>query len=331
MKIPNKYRKLSLSVIGILTLIEIFLRLIFGLGNPVLSQADPETGYRFQPNQKIFRFGKHIEYNQYSQRSEPINPEKSPQKLRILMTGDSVLNGGNPTNQNQTITELLETKLTQNGHPTEILNASAGSWGIGNELAYIRKFGTFQSDALILQIGTHDLTQPQSTSERVGHDPNYPDHPPLSAIQEGFTRYVWPALAPTFKVYASSAEIPLPLPAKIDKQFQKNMNNLKEILSLAQKQKIPVFVLFTPNREDLIPTFQTPRYKSEFLQILKAAQVKVIDTHIAWSKLPPTTVNNYFRDEVHFTVAGNQAAADLLFQQLCEAATLRACSTQKNP
>lgn len=331
MKNHKKYYIITLTVIGLLILIEIVLRLIFGLGNPVLSQADPETGYRFQPNQKIFRFGKHIEYNQYSQRSEPINPEKSPQKIRILMTGDSVVNGGNPTDQYQTITELLETKLSQSGHPAEILNASAGSWGIGNQLAYIRKFGTFQSDVLILQIGTHDLTQPKSTSERVGHDPNYPTHPPLSAIQEGLTRYVWPTLAPTFKLNSPSAEIPLPLPAEIDKQFQTNMNSLREILSLAQKQKVPVFVLFTPNREDLIPTFKTPPYKSEFLQLLKAAQVKIIDTHIAWSKLPTTTVNNYFRDEVHFTVAGHQAAADFLFHQLCEAATLPVCSTQKNP
>ena len=107
---------------------EVTLRLAFGLGTPVLSQADTATGYRFQPNQKIYRFGKNIEYNQYSQRSEPITPEKPQGKIRILMTGDSVLNGGNPTDQSNIITELFENKLTTSNHPAEVLNASAGSW-----------------------------------------------------------------------------------------------------------------------------------------------------------------------------------------------------------
>jgi len=92
MKFSAKYW-IPAFVIVALTATEVVLRLAFGLGNPVLSQADPDTGYRFQPNQKIFRFGKHVEYNQYSQRSEPITLKKPKRILRILMTGDSVLNG----------------------------------------------------------------------------------------------------------------------------------------------------------------------------------------------------------------------------------------------
>jgi lysophospholipase L1-like esterase len=329
MKIPKKYRIISLNIIGLITIIEILLRLIFGLGNPVLSQADSETGYRFQPNQKIFRFGKHIEYNQYSQRSEPITPEKSTQKLRILMIGDSVLNGGNPTDQHQTITEFLETKLTQSGHPAEILNASAGSWGIGNEFAYLRKFGIFQSDALILQIGTHDLTQPKSTSERVGYDPNYPDQLPLSAIQEGLIRYLFPSILQSLKLKLNSQEIPVVLPQAQYKQFQENLETLKKILTWAKQQNIPVFVLFTPNREDLVPHYRIPPYKSEFLQLLNSNKVTVIDTHQVWSEFSLKTVDNYFRDEVHLSVAGNQAVANLLFQQLCESRKLSACSIHK--
>ncbi|MBD3560821.1 SGNH/GDSL hydrolase family protein, partial [Planktothrix sp. FACHB-1355] len=194
MRIPAKYW-IPASVVGILITTEVTLRLALGLGNPVLVQADSDTGYRFQPNQKIFRFGKHIQYNQYSQRSEPITPEKPAGKLRILMLGDSVLNGGNPTDQSQIITELFEAKLSASGHPAEVLNASSGSWGIGNQLGYLRKFGTFNADAVILQIGTHDLTQPTSNSEIVGHHPSFPTHPPLLAIQEAWTRYAWPNLA----------------------------------------------------------------------------------------------------------------------------------------
>ncbi|WP_414623411.1 hypothetical protein [Calothrix sp. CCY 0018] len=120
-------------VLNVVFVTEATLRLALGQGLPVLSQADSDNLYRFQPNQKIYRFGKNIEYNQYSQRSEPITIEKPQGKLRILMVGDSVLNGGNFIDQNQIISELFEKKLIASAHPAEVLNASAGSWGIGNQ------------------------------------------------------------------------------------------------------------------------------------------------------------------------------------------------------
>lgn len=306
---------------------EISLRLAFGLGTPVLVQTDPQTGYRFKPNQNIIRFGKKVQYNQYSQRSEPITPQKPPGKLRILMIGDSVLNGGNPTDQSQTITELFEAKL---GEKAEILNASAGSWGIGNQLGYLREFGTFNADAVILQIGTHDLTQPTSNSAGIAFHPAYPTHPPLLAIQDAWTRYLWPTLAGKLGLGSSGADFSAsPTSTNPDKQFKQNMEVFKETVKLVKSKKIPVFVLFTPNRDDLLPKHNVPKYKSEFLRLLLTLQVPMIDSHEAWSTLPPTTVETYFRDYVHLSVAGNGAIADLLTGQLCQRRQLPACDTNK--
>lgn len=324
MKSTAKYW-LPSSVIVALTATELSLRLAFGLGNPVLSQADPYTGYRFQPNQKVFRFGKNIVYNQYSQRSEPITLEKPEGILRILMTGDSVLNGGNPTDQAQTISELLEAKLSASGRPSEVLNASAGSWGIGNQLGYLRKFGTFQSDAIILQIGTHDLTQPTSTNAPVGHHPAFPTHPPLLAIQEALTRYAWPRLSSIFRLSSSPTESSLPSSIDLDQQFKQNMESFKTIVALVRAKKIPIFILFTPSREDLVPTPHLSPYKSQFLKLLNSLQLPVLDTHTTWLTLPTTTVETYLRDSVHLSVSGNQAVADLLLQQLCIARQSPVC------
>ena len=324
MKFPSKYWILG-SVIVALTATEMSLRLVFGLGNPVLSQADPDTGYRFQPNQKVLRFGKKVEYNQYSQRSEPITPEKHQGILRILMTGDSILNGGNPTDQAQTISELLKAKLSASSRKSEILNASAGSWGIGNQLGYLRKFGTFQSDAVILEIGTDDLIQPTSTSDPVGHRPDLPTHPPLLAIQEAVNRYAWSRLSVIFSLSSSPTEVSPPSSTETDQQFKQNMESLKTIVTLVRTEKIPVFVLFTANQKDLVPTPNLPRYKSQLLKLLDLLQVPVIDTHTAWSTLPTATVKTYFRDRMHLSVSGNQAVTDLLFQQLCVTRQLPAC------
>ncbi|MBD2437138.1 SGNH/GDSL hydrolase family protein [Nostoc sp. FACHB-110] len=322
----RKYKKILLFIVFNLVSIEFALRILFGLGSPVLSQADTYTGYRFQPNQSLVRFGKRIEYNQYSQRSEPIKLQKAKGSLRILMIGDSVLNGGNPIDQKQIITEQLKAKIQASGQPTEVLNASAGSWGIGNHLGYLKEFGTFNSDAVILQIGTHDLTQPTSTSERVGKDPNYPDHPPLSAIQEALNRYIIPRVFGNVNLNPfSNQEIPQISPAQVDQQFQKNMEFFKTAAKLVRDKKIPIYVLFTPNRYDLIPKPATPPYKPEFMQVLKSLQIQIFDTYDAWSKLPTNVVETYFRDEVHLSAVGYQVAADLIFQQLCIQQKFQGC------
>lgn len=331
MKIRAKYW-IPISILAVFVGLEVILRVAFGLGNPVLVQADSFTGYRFKPNQNLFRLGKKVQYNQYSQRSEPITLTKSPQELRILMIGDSVLNGGNPTDQSQTITELFETELFASGYPAEVLNASAGSWGIGNALGYLREFGTFNADAVILQIGTHDLTQPTSTSVVVGHHPAFSTHPPLLATQDAWNRYISPLVVGKLGYNLPNSDFASsPISLTPDRQFKQNMECLKEIITLIRGKKIPVFVLFTPNRDDLIPKTNVPKYKSEFFRLLQSLQVPVVDTQTNWSTLPPATVATYFRDDVHLTIQGHQAIAQNLFRQLCLQRQLKACSWSQPP
>lgn len=123
------------SAIASLGAIELALRLL-GFRNPALLQADANAGYIFAPNQLVYRFANRLEYNQFSQRSEQIDSAKPEGTLRILMIGDSVLNGNNTTDQTETIPELFEAPLLGIKKQVEVLNASAASWGIGNQLGY---------------------------------------------------------------------------------------------------------------------------------------------------------------------------------------------------
>lgn len=306
----------------LLLLVEIWLRVAFGLGHPALLQADPYTGYRYQPNQDLVRFGKRIVYNQYSQRSEPITSTKPADRLRVLMVGDSVLNGGNPTDQSQTITELFEQQLIANGHAAEVLNASAGSWGPGNELAYLQHFGTFNSDVVILEVGANDLVQPTSGSDRVGKDPNFPDRNPGSAIQEGIGRYILPGIQRFFRLTPLSE---IPLAEHPARQFERNQRSFAAIAALVRERQLPFFVVFVPRYYNVIPRLAGPEFKSEFLRQLAALKIPVIDAQTAWAKLPFQTVHSYFRDSDHLTAAGNEAVAALLYQNLCLEKQLRAC------
>jgi hypothetical protein len=86
MKFPLKYQ-IPLVVMITLIATELLLRGMFGLGGPALFQKDTKTSYLFKPNQEIVRFDKRMEFNQYSQRSEPIALEKPKGTIRILMVG----------------------------------------------------------------------------------------------------------------------------------------------------------------------------------------------------------------------------------------------------
>ncbi len=86
----------------------------------------------------------------------------------------------------------------------EVLNASANSWGPQNELAYLKRFGTFEARAVVLLLNTDDLFAAAPTKEPVGRDRNYPNRKPSSALAEVFNRYLLPKL-------------PLPVREAIDK------------------------------------------------------------------------------------------------------------------
>ncbi|MEM1255549.1 MAG: SGNH/GDSL hydrolase family protein [Cyanobacteria bacterium P01_H01_bin.21] len=307
--------------------VEITLRQSLGLGSPALLLADRQTGYRFKPNQKIFRFGKRIEYNQYSQRSEPTTEFKPTKTLRILMVGDSVLNGGNPTDQADILTEKLERQMdTAETRAVEVLNASAGSWGIGNQVGYLEKFGFFDSDVTVLQIGSHDLVQPTSTSEVVGQS-SHPNKKPLLATQELIFRYLWSRAIQNLKPKKTPEKMAAEIPETQDseRQFYENMTILSDAKSDIDVQQIPVFVLFTPSRQDLIPDLSEPQHKTDFLETLRKLEIPVIDVHQAWSKLPKETVNSYFRDKVHLNPIGNEAVAKLISQELCSSSLSNVC------
>jgi GDSL-like Lipase/Acylhydrolase family len=174
-------------------ILELGLRSLFGFGSPLTYVADPQIGYLLSPSQTTRRFGKRISINQYSMRSPEISPSRPAKTLRILLIGDSIANGGWWTDQDKTISALIQQRLQGEGagfDRVEVLNASANSWSPRNELAYLQKFGTFESQIIVQIINTDDLFGIAPYSLVVGRDPNYPDRQPPLAIAEVVTRYL---------------------------------------------------------------------------------------------------------------------------------------------
>lgn len=319
--------KLALIVLaiaaGILIVVEVGLRLLFGFGNPLIYVADPHIGYLLAPNQKVRRFGKRIEINQYSMRSPMISPEHSPESWRVLLLGDSVANGGWWTDQSDTISAMLKQQLETDqkqenpsfqGEPKsdkgtfssiEVLNASANSWGPRNELAYLRRFGSFHAQTIVLLLNMDDLFGALPNSSIVGIDRNYPDLKPPLALWELISRYALPApnLPPVKKEPGDPVTV--------------NLAAIEQIKAIAQQTNSRFLLAMTPLlREIGEPGSRDYERKarqrlSDFVQ---AQQIQYIDfLPIFQASQNPAGL---YRDHIHLSPEGNRVVSQKIAQAL---------------
>ncbi len=177
------------SLFVLVGLFEVYARVVLGLGNPPLWMADPEIEYLPQPAKSYFRFGNRISYNAYSMRSRDFPRNKvNPDELRVLVVGDSIINGGAQTDQQALATTLLEHKLAESlNRPVVVANIAAGSWGPPNILAYLRRFGLFDADVVVIVLNSPDYAD-APTFEPLG--PKRPQRKPVLALQELHGKYL---------------------------------------------------------------------------------------------------------------------------------------------
>ena len=180
---------------------EMICRHVLGLGDPPLIVRDPEIEYLFAPSRAYHRFGNTISYNAFSMRADEVSPHKTdPNELRVLVIGDSVINGGALTDDSQLATRIVQERLAKDlKRPLWVGNVSAGSWGPGNQLAYLRRFGTFDADIAILVLSTHDIADVPDFV--LG--PAFPESPPVLAMEEAVYRYL-PRYVPWHRTAAAT-------------------------------------------------------------------------------------------------------------------------------
>jgi lysophospholipase L1-like esterase len=299
------------ALIALLLLLELGLRLFFGFGNPLVYVADPQIGYLLAPNQQTRRFGNMIAINQYSMRSPEISATRTENAFRVLLLGDSIINGGWWTDQANTISALLQQQLqphsAANSAAVEVLNASANSWGPRNELAYLQRFGSFQAQVIVLVINTDDLFATVPTSDAVGRDRNYPDHKPPLAMIEVWQRYLVKAK-------------PLPTAASYTEESDRvgaNLAAIQQIQKIAQQNNARFILLLTPLLREL-GSGGSRDYEKEARQrlqtMIQAENITLIDFLPIFNALPnPQTL---YHDHIHFNLAGNQQIMKQIKAQL---------------
>jgi hypothetical protein len=295
-------------LLTILALIEWVLRLCYGFGDPLLYIGDPEIGYLIAPNQAVTRNGNQIRINQFSMRSDAIDPVKPSDETRMLFIGDSVVNGGWWTPQEEIISEQVKRRLQRDGAPITVLNASANSWSPRSELAYLKRFGTFDAGTVVLVINTDDLFATAPTSLVVGTQSNYPDRKPIAAIVEVLNRVVLSkqTISPELEaVYAETGD-----------RVGKVLEAIGEMHKIAQDHQASFLVIMTPLRREVEtqPRDYERVARDRLTEFARSQKIYYTDLLPIFKAHPQP--KSLYHDHIHLNQQGNQQVSDQVLEWL---------------
>lgn len=294
-------------MIVLFTGMELFARYGLGLGTPPLSVEHPTIEYLFRPDQDVYRFGNHFIVNHYGMRSRNFPAHKSnPAEYRVMVFGDSVVNGGNLTDHTNLATTILESRLSERLEwPVIVGNISAGSWGPGNWLAYAKEYGFFDTDCVVLSISSHDAGD-NPTFEPL--NPNtHPTEKPLLALSEAVSRYL-PRYLPSAIRDAINHRQSLTQHNPDGKE--KGLKDLEAFLTLARMHVPNVRVIQHWTLEE-IQKHQPDSGHDEIAALCPKLGVVVMDIGETFTSALKEG-KNPFRDNIHPNETGQNLLADAL-------------------
>lgn len=275
---------------------------IAGLGSPLLYERTG-YGYRLVPGQSVTRLGNRVIINSFGMRSPPAETLPAPGVVRVLCIGDSITFGGSEVDQPQTYPNQLHDLLAATGARFEVLAVSAGGWAMENEEGWLAAHGVFGSRYVVLQVASHDLFQEKEGSGIVGVHPSFPDRKPLLALQELWSRYLWPHLGK----HLPFVDPGVILYSRTHGDIVRNLASFRRIAQLVRQQGAELVVLFVEQAQGIEPEDEVTLYaKSTFLAKLVADGVPFVRSADAIEREGGTSL---FRDAIHPNAAGNRVLA----------------------
>ena len=287
-------------------ILELTLRMLLGLGSPLLYRTDTHFGYFPKENQHLRRFFVEIDTNLFGMRSDPVPAMKASDEYRILFVGDSVPFGTTYVDQKAIFVEQIAARLGSDAAVprVQVLNASAPGWAPSNELEFIRARGLYHADMVVLVYNTKDLTQPFA---RYYGSPNFPLQNPPTAIGELWSRYLPPRIlhAPV-AADPGSTESEGP-PSTND--AQRVLQTVEATRQLVSSQGARFVILFCPAVTADVRRYQ-PAWDQALLNLKNWATQQSVPVLDMTTVLTSHDAEYVYFDGIHLRQTGDQLVAD---------------------
>jgi len=288
-------------IVAVAAVLELAARAL-GLGSPLLYEKTG-YGYRIAPGQSVTRFGNLVNINAFGLRGVATTLLPEPGVLRVLCIGDSITFGGSEVDQTLTYPSQLQDLLAVRGR-VEVLIAASGGWAMENEEGWLEAEGIFGSRFVVLQVASHDLFQEKETSEIVGVHPSFPHRRPWFALQELWTRYLWPRLAP----HLPFADPGVVIYSRTREDVKRNLASFSRISELVRRKGAELLVLFVEQPAGIEPEDPVTREaKEQFLSMLQSDGVPFVRTA---EEMEQAGGKSLFRDVIHPNAEGNRVMAE---------------------
>lgn len=220
-------------------------RQVLGLGDPPLYMAHPTIEYMLQPGRAYRRFGNDFKVNRYGMRSAEITPRREGNEVRLLVLGDSVPNGGSLTDQSELASEILKRALAEAlDVSVEVGNISAGSWSPPNLAAYLKTFGTFDTDVAFVVLNRQDLHDVPRFAALKSY--KHPTRKPLTATGELLNRYIIGRA-----MRAVMPKRPPPDHPRREEMEQVCLDALSDVIAMLRRSDCRVVILYHPARDEV--------------------------------------------------------------------------------
>lgn len=262
--------------------------------------------YIHAPNQSLRIYRNRFVTNAFSMRSASIDPQRDT--TVALLIGDSVINGGNQTDQDSLASTLLERRLRDSlDQPLRVLNVSAGSWGPDNVAAYLTQHGLFDADLMVLVVSSHDARDQMTFAPVVGVHPQYPAEQ-ASLAWEKLLERLWQQLFPQSAYRAASTQQRRAQQLGIS-QVEGFNPGFARLQALAEAAGIPLLIYLHATRSEL----RQQQWQAGGRNIRAFAQTQGLPL---LDELTLPMQAHYLRDDIHLNEAGQTFLADQLFRPM---------------
>lgn len=290
-------RRIGLAcVILVLLISECGLRLA-GITDFPIFYVDPSLGYVPRPSQS----GRFLDRNRWSfnERSMATDAAWNPASgSNLLLIGNSIVQGGNPIDQEDRLGTVLQNNL---GKDLKVWPIAAGGWSNLNEVNYLRRFDdiALSADFFVWEYMAGGLSE---VSKWRGEYLTPTSHPWLASWYVT-RRYILPR-------FIDLNETELPPTGAVTQENLAQFDAMLTKLSERSRHTVPGIIFLYPESCRLSMARLGDEWLPERSQVeTVAARHGIMVVDIARD---PTWTAKLYRDAVHPTVEGNQVLARIL-------------------